>query len=337
MDSRPDLFAVSDSDARLHPNFRALRDSPDHGDARALMNALYLRMGDPNGNFLGDFRGHGFHSRLFELACFAYLDDAEFAVDRQFAQPDFLAFKDGERVALEAVTANPPSGRDPDISVRHVKQISQEELEKKIYEEFPQRLLATLQKKLKHRYHKLPHCVGVPLVLITAPYFEPGSVFYSDDALLPCLYGYSETEIPRFRATPFFFMQYAASVSAVVYCNQFTVPRFFRLAPRSTNNAPALRVTREGMCMTDHTDSEFLVARYRYDLSDPSAPRETWAQGVTVYHNPNADIPLPAGLLPCTSTFRIDQVGLRREIHGLHTVTSMMWMFEEGDHAQQAG
>ena len=45
------------------------------------MNALYQRMGDPNGNSLGDFQADGFHTRLFELACFAYLESAGFELN----------------------------------------------------------------------------------------------------------------------------------------------------------------------------------------------------------------------------------------------------------------
>jgi hypothetical protein len=39
-------------------------------------------MGDPNGNFVRDFQGDGFHSRVFELACFAYLEEAGLTITR---------------------------------------------------------------------------------------------------------------------------------------------------------------------------------------------------------------------------------------------------------------
>ena len=54
------LFQSRTHEHKLHPAFRALRDSDIHVDARSLMNALYARMGDPNGNFPGDFQTDGF-------------------------------------------------------------------------------------------------------------------------------------------------------------------------------------------------------------------------------------------------------------------------------------
>ena len=61
-------------------------------------------MGDPNGNFVDDYQADGFHSRLFELACFAYLEEAGMNLDRTHEAPDFLASRGGTRIAIEAST-----------------------------------------------------------------------------------------------------------------------------------------------------------------------------------------------------------------------------------------
>src|SRR5258708_37494178 len=95
MEKYNDLFGAVVVDHRLHPQFRALRDSVFHADARVLMSTFYKRMGDPNGNFVDDFQADGFHSRLFELACFAYLEEAGLNPDRTHDSPDFLASRDG--------------------------------------------------------------------------------------------------------------------------------------------------------------------------------------------------------------------------------------------------
>ena len=151
------LFQSRMPETRLHPAFRALRDSNIHVDARSFMNALYARMGDPNGNFPGDFQTEGFHSRLFELACFAYLENAGFELNRSYESPDFLASsRDDVTIAIEGTTANPTAGRATNFSLLQMPDLSDEEIFEKVENEFPRRMTSVLQKKLAYRYHDLP-------------------------------------------------------------------------------------------------------------------------------------------------------------------------------------
>jgi hypothetical protein len=318
-----DLFEQQIPDNRLHPNYAALRISLVHDQTRALMNALYSRMGDPNGNFRDDFQSNGFHARVFELALFAYLDGAEFEVDHTYEQPDFLASRNGATICLEATTANPPDGRDRDVSVLRLEAITRDKLREKVYREFPRRILMSLSKKVQHRYHLLPQCAGRPLVIAVGPYFEPGSTTYTDEALVNGLYGVGETHGAPWRRTPFFLDPENRSVSGVLFTNQFTVPRFFRLGtalPRHDVQA----VIRTGFCYEDAGGPAHSIYEYQYRLGDPRVPAETWSQGVTLFINPEADVPLPDGALPCTSVFEVRQGRLRRIVAGFHTVTSFM-------------
>lgn len=318
------LFDCRRSMDKLHPNFVALRGSQQHDQARALMDQLYRRMGDPNGNFRKDFQGHGFHACLFELALFAYLDSAGFDVDHTKEQPDFLASRDGVTVCIEATTANPPDGVDRDVSIRHVAPFaSEDEARHKVYRDFPARTISSLSKKVRHRYHELPHCQGRPFVVAVAPYFEPGSVTYTDEALVHCLYGCGETHGPPLTGTPFFLQPDNRFISAVLFTNQLTVPRFYRLGTTFPQMGVA-KVVRQGVCYEDRNEATYRIRNYRYCMGDQSAPIETWHQGVTVFANPEATVPLPAGILPCTSSFAVRGDTLRRTILGFHTAYSFM-------------
>lgn len=312
-----DLFAAGALEERLHPNFRALRDSPLQRDARALINEIYLRMGDPNGNFVADFQTKGFHSRLFEIACFAYLESGGLAVDRSFERPDFLVSRNGMSAAIEVAVANPTGGGGPDLSALLVEELPDEQVAEKVQREFPRRMLSLLRRKLAKRYHELAHCAGKPLVLLVAPFFEPGAVLYTDQALVDCLYG------PQDALDGFFDLPQAASVSAVAYCNQFTVPRFYRMA--TTFNVGArpsgLRV---GVACYDLDDDHLHVKDYRHVLGAEGVPEETWCQGVTLFENPRAAVPLPQDFLPRTSTIRVRDGDLVRELHGFHPLWSFM-------------
>lgn len=318
-----DLFVSVVPERRLHPAFRALCDSRFHREAKALMNAFYVRMGDPNGNFLGDFQADGFHRRLFELACFGYLESAGFALDRSYLAPDFLVSRDGVSLAVEATTANPPTGRDTDISVRQMEQLSPEEIFEKVNREFPRRMMSILRKKLARRYDELPHCKGKPLILMVAPFFEPGAVFYNDDALVNCLYGTGDATEGSRSVIPFFFQPEARSVSAILYCNAFTVPRFFRLATPLDRTEEMVAI-RRGMCYVEHSETEILLRDFEYRVGSPSWPLETWSEGVTLFHNPNALVPVPSGFLPSTSNFSVRDGCLVRDVQGFHPVVSFM-------------
>jgi hypothetical protein len=320
--SSVDLFELSIPAARLHPNYAALYDSPFHAHARAFMNDIYRRMGDPNGNFRRDFQEAGFHARVFELAVFAYLESAGFHVDHSHNQPDFLASQNELTICIEATTANPPDGHDRDVSVMGIKPLSEDQLHEKVYREFPRRVLSSLNKKLRHHYHDLQQCIGRPLVIAAAPYFEPGSVTYTDEALVDVLYGCGERHGKPVTKTPFFLRPQTRAISAVMFTNQFTVPRFYRLGATYTGDvAPAIR---SGFLYQDHGGPTHSVGQYRYLVGDPSVPVETWQQGVTMFLNPYAARPLALNNLPCSSIFFSDDDGLHRLVRGLHTVTSFM-------------
>ena len=151
--STRDLFAPVVPADRMHPQYRSLLESKFHCAARALMNEIFERMGDPNGNFVRDFQSHGFHSRVFELACFAYLENAGFAIDRSHEQPDFLISREGIEIAVESVTANPPFSQAADISLLQMPQLSDVAIKAKVATEFPKRMTKILTRKLAHAYH----------------------------------------------------------------------------------------------------------------------------------------------------------------------------------------
>lgn len=345
--SNSDIFDLLVDSTKAHPAFTSLKDSEAHAGARHLMNELYARMGDPDGNFIQDFQSDGFHSRMFEIACYAYLESQELKIDRSCQRPDFLASGKLGTVAIEAVTANPVSGRSTDISLRHLKQESFDEIVDKCDNEFPIRIGSSLYTKLKKRYWELPHCEGLPFVLLIGPFHEAGSTAYIDESLAAYLYGvqvfpdwvehngvlvrqifvkehqYGNKKIP----SNFFGQPGCEHVSAILFCNQFTVPRFFRMAMMAGFDCRGITIHREGVCLLE----EGAYLGYKYDMRDPGAPPEHWWQGVTIFHNPNARIPLPEGFLNSTSSFRYEDGRLERSVRGFHTMTSMMWMVKAPD------
>ncbi len=311
-----DLFDPVVPTGRRHRQFEDLRQSDDHKLARKSINMTFNEMGDPNGRFVRDFQGRGFHSRLFELACFAYLRSAGLNITGRFERPDFIVGTGAAEIAIEATSANPPDAASQDISVINMTELTEAELEEQADVVFTKRVIASLKKKLEHRYHELPHVNGKPLVLMVAPYFEPGSVFYVDESLVDALY---PTE-PHPSNIPFFCLPESASISAVAYCNTFTVPKFWRLADHDFL-ANSCIAERTGMALFE---GDTQLKHFRYRIGHEATPVETWSEGVTLFFNPVAEIPLPVDALPASSKFLCEGDMVHRRVKGFHPLASFM-------------
>lgn len=309
-----DLFdPVIDAD-RHHPQFRDLRNSEAHAPARMLMNALFERMGDPDRNFRPDFQGVGFHARVFELCCYAYLEAAGLKIDRSHPYPDFLVNANGVDIAVEVVTSNPTDGANLDVSAGQLTPLSDEEMYAKAETEFPRRMLRSLSKKVRKNYQRHTHVTGRPIVLMIAPFHEPGSNFYIEDLLLPALYPLADNGSDP----PLFVRKEATHISAVAFCNTFTVSKLWRMADPAFIAANFV-AQRHGHALFEEKDGLF---EFHYQIGHPATPAETWFEGVGLSVNPHASVPLPVGALPASSTTVAVGDQLERYIRGFHPLAS---------------
>jgi hypothetical protein len=311
-----DLFEPVISPDSFHPQFSDLRNSPFHGPARQLMNELHARMGDPERNFVQDFQGAGFHARAVEICCYAYLEEAGMRIERSFAFPDFIARRDGVAVAIEVVTSNPSDLESRDVSAARMEPLTDEEVDKRASTDFPRKVLRGLSRKARRNYQQHAHVGGLPLVVLVSPFHEAGSNFYIDESLLPALFPLD----PEGLETPFFFKEGTENISAVAYCNAFTVSKCFRMADPGFVAANFI---------AERSGSAFFEGRstlhgFRYHVGHPATPIETWFEGITMIINPNAAVPLPDGLLPASSTFSVVGDRLERSVRGFHPLASTM-------------
>jgi len=320
-----------------HHAFHDVRLSPFHDQARALINTTFAEMGDPDGNFAVSFQSDGFYARVFELACYRYLSEQSLTVARVDGRPDFMVRGGGVAVALEAVTSNSSYGHLTDVSLRQLEDVPLADILEKCSEEFPIRVGSALYSKLQKRYWELPHCQGLPLVLVVGPFHEAASQMYVDESLARYLYGmdrcsdWTEHNGLLVRATRvdghsfggktipsnFFGQQDAEHISAVAYCNQFSCMKFFRMAAQEYGVGD-LTITVKEAGMADDWRTEW----FSYDMGQAEAPKDEWARGVTVFHNPNAALPLPLGALACSSAFHLKSGRLVRELWGFHPLVS---------------
>lgn len=310
-----DLFQPVVPDNDLHPGFKSMRDSPMWEPARAVLRDLFREFPDPDGNFVEQFQTSGFSARMFEIYLFALFRESGFAIDRSRARPDFLLRKVDQLLGVEAVTANPPSSEGITPYVAQPKQRSAEETRAYLDDEVPIRMGSPLFSKLQKRYWQLEYLKGRPFVLAIEAFHDAGSLAISSTPLTRYLFGLghhwyhdekgkliistSPIENHRLGAkeipSGFFNQPEVENISAVLFSNSGTAPKFNRMGQEGSHRSNAVRMIRYGSCYRDDPNSD-KPSGFVYEVGDGET-NEKWSEGTVLIHNPHALHPLPRGLI----------------------------------------
>lgn len=308
-----DLFAHSRPDTELHPQFLKTRDSPMYAPARAVLREVTSSMTDPDGNLIEQFQTHGFDARTFEIYLHALFSEAGHVIDRNHDRPDFMISRAGLTVAVEAVTANPPPSKNyqPYVPEHRNPLRSREEIMTYLKQEVAIKLGSPLFSKLQKKYWELPHVAGLPLVFAIETFHAAGSLNLSSTALSQYLLGIDHRhnfdehnnlvveadtigEHVGSKTIPsnFFAQPGAEHVSAVLFSNAGTIPKFGRIGQQGKHRSDAVRMVRYGNCL-DHDPNATSPEAFAYEIGDPDVPPEPWRDGSVLIHNPNALLALP--------------------------------------------
>lgn len=276
-----------------------------------MLREVQTHFDDPDGNFVEQFHTTGFDARTFELFLFAMFRESGHIVDRTHARPDFLLSKDGVCAAIEAVTANPPATASGNPYRTLPLPRTEQEQVAYLQNEVAIRLGSPLFTKLKQRYWELPHVSGRPLVIAIQSFHAPGSLMISSTPLGHYLFGYrqrwfhdekaqliiSEEPIDVHRGTKeipsgFFSQPEAENISAVLFCNTGTIPKFNRMGHEGKYHSSGVRMLRYGTCYR-HDPNATLPMAFLYEVGHPDELGETWREGTVLFKNPRARYPIP--------------------------------------------
>lgn len=295
---------------KLHPKFEVTRKAKAAICARAMLNSVYEDFTDLDGNFVEQFQTTGFDARYFELYLFAYLTRSGYSLDRAHAFPDFLVERNGVRVAIEATTTNPStSGAFKDA--KKIAELSPTELADYLQNELAIRFGGPLHTKLRKRYWELPHCSQIPFVLAIEAFHDDESLGMTDNALMKYAYGsntlaswsndaellLSNERIEKHAArgkelaSHFFGQPDTENISAILFTNSGTHSKFSRMGYQHGFHTDGIIMFRAGRSYTPDPNA-MDPTYFTYRLSEPPFV-ETWGQGISVIHNPNARFPLP--------------------------------------------
>jgi hypothetical protein len=304
------LFVPQGPDEQLNPIFRYIAVGEHHSAARGIMEEIAHAFVDVDGNYTKDFQTTGFNARLWEFYLFAFFYEQRFSIRREFVSPDFCLEKDGFPVGVEAVTVNPSAGETPP------KPINDEELKRLRQDYMPIKFGSSLYSKLNRKtpYWELPHMRGKPFILAIHDYLVDDSMTWSAPALEDYLFGsraawskdasgklhiveepikehvWGTKKIP----SGFFQLPGAENVSAVIFSNAATVSKFNRMGKLAGFGNPKVLMRRIGL-HHDFDPNATMPIPFNVEVT-PDTYRESWAEGVRLYHNPRARLPIPDGV-----------------------------------------
>jgi hypothetical protein len=337
-----DFFTAVVPEAKLHPHFVLLRDNKAYLPAREIINLMTPHFKDIDGNFVEQFQTTGFDARLWELYFHAYLVEEELFFEREYNAPDFVVSKFGERVGIEAVTVgrkegNPARYFKPEDALPPAVDVRSEH-----ENAMPIRFGSPLFSKLKKQYWQLPHMVDTPLVIAIADFHDDASMTWSGTALINYLYDVrhdhhydengklvispiqidihrvGEKEVP----SGFFFQPDAENISAILFSASGTISKFNRMGQQAGFKHPDVRMIRFGSCY-DHDENASLPRMFQYEVDETST--ETWAEGMSMFHNPNAKHPVPEALFPHAAHHRFVDGQIVSLLPDFHPYSSITW------------
>ncbi|BCH20991.1 hypothetical protein MesoLjLb_07760 [Mesorhizobium sp. L-8-3] len=313
-----DLFTPLVPADRQHPDFLTLANGPAFSAAREVIAEMANVFDDPDGNFVKDFQTTGFNSRLWELYLFAVLVEEGFKLDRRHPQPDFIASKGAQTIAIEATTVNPSVG-DDGKPVDPPRPERPEDLAELLRDYMPIKFGSPLFQKLKKKDWERNHVKGLPYAIAIADFHGPQTMTWSSSALSSYLFGLQlefrptpdgglswsylpiEKHTHRTKSIPsgFFDQPDSENVAAVLFTNAGTLPKFNRMGALADFGHPDVRLIRRGTVLNPDPQSA-VPFQVSIDIDDPSY-HEGWADELQVFHNPHARYPLDRRLFPAAT------------------------------------
>lgn len=336
-----EIFRIVVPGKRLNPHFTTLTQELRYSPAKEIIGELAYALADVDGNFIEQFQTDGFNARLWELYLLAFLHEDLFTVERPSPAPDFKAISPPYSVFIEAVTVNP----SPSFDIKHPP-ASPEELTELVNNYAPIKFGSPLYSKLRKEYWKLPHVTGHPLVFAIHDYHAGDSMCWTYPAVGQYLYGmrwkhifdstgglivvpkkvqmhrFSGKEIP----SGFFFQPGAENVSAVLYSNSATLPKFNRMGKLAGFGDPRVRMKRIGL---NYDCAANAVSPKEFELEvEADRYQESWGQGAEMYHNPRALNPIDPEIFPGIAHHTLKNDLMQSSLPRFHPYTSktLIWL-----------
>jgi hypothetical protein len=309
------LFETAIPREKQHPFFVHLNNDDSYIPARKLINNIMPYFVDIDGNFIEQFQTTGFDSRVWELYLFSYFIESGFTMDRTYNRPDFILSRFGDSVAVEAVIVGRKGNNPPYIHLNPKEYFEKLLSEREDMDEMAIKFGSPLFSKLQKKYWELDYLNGLPLIIAIADFHEDYAMTWSFTSLIEYLYGYKheahydnsgnliitpkkiEQHIHGDKIIPsgFFNQEMAKNISAILFSSSGTISKFSRMGIQAGFGVKNIRTFRHGTSYK-HDPNSAKPNLFSYEVTENS--KETWAEGLDLFHNPYAKIPVDPDLFP---------------------------------------
>jgi hypothetical protein len=299
----------------LHPSFAMLRELEQYSAARGIIEPIMRWYEDADGNFVEQFQTSGFDARIWELYLFAAFHEMGFEIDRTHPAPDFRCHDPFGSFCVEATTVNPTQDDKENVVPEPPIDTPEQQLAY-LKHYMPIKFGSALYSKLRKKYWEKPHVGDQPFVIAVQDFSAPRSMLRTSSAFEAYVFGYEhdwEKDVDgNLRIHPkkigyhrwgakeirsgFFEQPDTENVSAVIFSNSGTISKFNRMGVIAGFGSPRLRLTREGLAV-DHDPNATAPKKFRALVNNPDY-RESWSEGLNVWHNPKAKHPLDPEFIP---------------------------------------
>ncbi|UYG09313.1 hypothetical protein [Halomonas sp. M4R1S46] len=320
-----DLFTDVIPVSEQHHGYQVLKNEPRYEAARNIISEIVNSFVDNDGHYEREFQSVNFQARLWELYLHIYIHNAGLLVENNHPAPDFEVSYFEDKLFIEAVTVNPSSNpKRPDLPPPQTN----EEIEERLNDFMPIKFGSPLYSKLCKKYWEKEYVAGKPLILAIHDYHNDNAMTWSRTALSEYLYGvrtrivngvpsiekiekhvWDGKEIP----SGFFYQDDAENISAVLFSNQATIPKFNRMGKIAGLGSKNIKMIRKGFLYNPDPDAIHPIL-FSKDLDDPDY-EESWSDGLIMFHNPNARHPVdPNAFSDISHIFYSEEKGF----HGFH-------------------
>ena len=322
-----DFFAYTRPVEQLNPDFVHLAEHEGYSPAWQIIEPMMRWYEDVDGNFIEQFQTTGFDQRIWELYLFAAFTEMGYQLDRSDPVPDFLCSGFHGQFAVEAVTVGPT--QEGGVIVPLPPLDTTEAVLNYLRDYMPIKFGSALFSKLQKAYWERPNVAGKPLVFAIEDFSSPASMARTRSALDSYLYGYEHdweldaagklNILPhkidthqwgeKVISSGFFDLPGAENVSAVLFSNSGTIAKFNRMGVIGGFGSPRVLVVREGTHV-DHNPTAAAPKLFRRVVNAPNYVA-TWVEGLDVFHNPRARIPLEEHAVPGAAHHYLGEGGQR--------------------------
>lgn len=320
-----DLFTDVIPESEQHHGYKVLKNEPRYEAARNIISEIVNSFVDNDGHYEREFQSVNFQARLWELYLHIYIHNAGLLIENNYPAPDFEVSYFGYKLFIEAVTVNPSSNpKRPDLPPPQ----THEEIEERLNDFMPIKFGSSLYSKICKKYWEKEHVKGNPLILAIHDYHNDNAMTWSRTALSEYLYGvrarivngepsvekidkhtWNDKEIP----SGFFCQDGSENISAVLFSNQATIPKFNRMGKIAGLGSENVKMIRSGFLYNPEPDAIHPIP-FSKDLDDPDY-EESWSDGLIMFHNPNARHPVNPNVFSDISHIYYTE---EKGFHGFH-------------------